>query len=164
MATDVNITPNSTHPRSNATPEVPSEPTNNDTSHLNQSNPPTTAATTTKTETMNIINRFGRLDVNSKPQLTRQQERERKYARRITQRRYGSIMEKMFRIKPKPTRPRAKSTTDIQPESTTDVTSHLNLSNPTPTAETTTEKRSPTDVDRIIKINNNNNNNNHGIT
>ena len=55
MATDVNITPHSTHPRSNATPEVPSEPTKDDTSHFNQSNPTTTAETTTKTETPKIL-------------------------------------------------------------------------------------------------------------
>jgi len=55
MATDANIKPNSTYPRAKATTEIQSQPTADDTSHFDQSNPMPTEETTTKIETTNII-------------------------------------------------------------------------------------------------------------
>ena len=62
MATNVNIQPNSTHPRVKATTAIQSEPTIDDTSHFNQSNPMPTEETTTKTETTNIIDQWKQQD------------------------------------------------------------------------------------------------------
>ena len=58
-------------------------------------------------------------------------------------------------IKPNSTRPKATAKTEIQPASTTDDTSHFNLSNPTPTAETTTKTKTPTSyiIDRCLPKN-----------